>query len=67
MEITVKQTVNVPCSPWCGNCYRKEKDAKGRDFCTIYNRFLYLRKGRFLKCQECYIALYDEIERADNG
>lgn len=26
MEIEVRKTVNVPVGPWCGNCYRKEKD-----------------------------------------
>ena len=63
MEIEVKKTVNVPVSPWCGNCYRKEKDSKGQDFCTIHNRFLYIHKGHFLKCRECYIALYDALEQ----
>ena len=62
VEIEVKKTVNVSVSPWCGNCYRKEKDSKNNDFCTLHNRFLYIHKGRFLKCRECYIALYDALE-----
>lgn len=63
MEIKVTKTVNIPASPWCGNCIRKEKDAKGEDFCTLHNRFLYIREGRFLKCRECYISLYDALEQ----
>ena len=65
MEIEVKKKVNVPISPWCGNCIRKEKDFHGVDFCTLHNRFLHIHCGRFLKCPECYLALYDALEQED--
>lgn len=63
MKIEVKQTVNVTVYPWCGNCYRKEQDKYNLDFCTLHNSYLYIRNGHFLKCRECYIALYDAIEQ----
>lgn len=63
MKIDVKQTVNVPVSPWCGNCYRHETDKHGQQFCSLFNRFIFIKHGHRLKCRECYIALYDQIER----
>lgn len=63
MEINVKQKVNVPVSPWCGNCYRNETDKHGQHFCSLFSRFIYIKNGHWLKCRECYIALYDQIER----
>ena len=63
MEIEVKKKVNVPISPWCGNCNRREKDSHGEDFCTLHNRFLNIHCGRFLKCRECYLALYEALEQ----
>ena len=63
MEIEVKKTVNVPISPWCGNCIRKEKDSHFEDFCTLHNRFLNIHCGKFLKCRECYLALYEALEQ----
>ena len=63
MEINVKQKVNVPVSPWCGNCYRNETDKQGQHFCSLFSRYIHIKNGHWLKCRECYIALYDEIER----
>jgi len=65
MEIEVKQKVNVPISPWCGNCYRKENDKNNQTFCTLFNRFVYIRRGKFMKCRECYMRLYDALEQED--
>lgn len=63
MEVKVTKTVNIPISPWCGKCYRKEKDARGQDFCTLHNAYLSIHRGQFLKCRDCYMALYDALER----
>ena len=49
MEINVKQKVNVPVSPWCGNCYRNEMDKHGQHFCSLFSRFIYIKNGRWLK------------------
>ncbi len=65
MIIEVKQTVNIPVSPWCGNCFRKDQDKHNLDFCTLHNKFLHIHKGHFLKCRECYMALYDALEQED--
>lgn len=65
MEIEVKKRVNVPVSPWCGNCIRKQKDSYEEDFCTLHNRYLYIHFGKFLKCRECYLALYQALEQED--
>ena len=65
MEIEVKQKVSVPVSPWCGNCFRKERDRDGDTFCTLFNRFVTIHKGKFLKCMECYNALYYALQDED--
>lgn len=66
MEIEVKKKVNVPISPWCGNCIRREKDSSyGEYFCTLHNSFLHIHLGKFLKCRECYLALYEALEQED--
>lgn len=63
MKIKVTQEVDVPINPYCGNCTRKESDKNGDAFCTLYNRLIYMRRGNWLKCRECYIALYNDIEK----
>lgn len=64
MEIEIKQKVNVPLSPWCGNCSRKDVERiTDQAVCTIFNRYLFLHRGNFLKCRECYMNLYDQIEQ----
>lgn len=47
---------------YCKKCQRKERDEKHFMFCTLFNRYLYIRKGEYLKCRECVNALYDEID-----
>lgn len=66
MEITVKQKVNVPLSPFCGKCIRQEEDKHGGKFCSLFNRFIFMQKGDYVKCRECYNALYAWIERRDD-
>ena len=63
MEIMVKQKVNVPLSPWCGNYIRKRRDGRNETVCELFSRFVYMKNGHYLKCRECYIALYEQIER----
>lgn len=62
MYVDVKQKVNIPKSFNCKGCLRKERDEKKRMFCTLFNRFLYVHNGEFLKCRECVNALYDALE-----
>ena len=64
MKIKTTQEINVPTSPYCGKCLRKELDRRGRWFCTLFNRYLGAKEGNsFLKCFECYVALYDTIKK----
>lgn len=62
MIITTKIKVEVPMGFYCKKCQRKERDEKHFMFCTLFNRYLYIRKGVYLKCRECVNALYDEID-----
>ncbi len=62
MKIKVTREVDVPISPYCKNCLRKEKDKTEQYFCTLYNRYLTEARSNFLKCRECYIALYEALE-----
>lgn len=67
MEIYVMQTVNVSKTPFCKNCLRLErydrKDASGRcvPYCSLFNRHIELHDGNYLKCEECYQALYEHL------
>lgn len=63
MRIKVTLHVDVPISPYCGKCSRKEQDKQGNMFCTLYNRYVFVRHGNYLKCRECYSTLYDAIEQ----
>jgi len=64
MRIKITKMVDVPISPWCGNCLRKAKGESGLLFCGVYNRFIFTNEnGRILKCRECYKDLYDALER----
>lgn len=63
MKIKVTLHVDVPISPYCGKCDRKELGKNGNMFCTLYNRYIYIRRGNWLKCLECYMALYDAIDK----
>lgn len=65
MKINVTQEVDVPVSPYCKSCFRKEVDRHDQVFCTLFNRFLYMKRGNYLKCRECYIAVYDEIDKGE--
>lgn len=62
MIITAKIKVNVTMGFYCKKCQRKERDEKHFMFCTLFNRYLYIRKGEYLKCRECVNELYDEID-----
>ena len=63
MKITVTQEVDVSITPYCRNCFRKETDKNGTVFCGVYNRFLEMKHGEYVKCRECYDALYDEVTK----
>ncbi len=65
MKIKVTQEVDVPISPYCRNCLRKELDKTGQYYCSLYNRYLTEARGNFLKCRECYNALYDALYEED--
>lgn len=65
MKIKVTMNVDVPISPYCGNCTRKESDKTGQIFCTLFNRYIFMHRGNWLKCRECYVALYDAISKED--
>lgn len=63
MIITAKIKVDVPMGFYCKNCHRKERDEKNHMFfCTLFNRYLHIRKGEYFKCRECVNTLYDEID-----
>lgn len=63
MYINVKQKVNIPKNFYCTGCLRMERDIKGRMFCGLFNKFVYVQGGHFLKCRECVDALYDALEQ----
>ena len=65
MDINVNMTVSVPSSPWCGSCFRQEKDNRNMLYCSLFNIFLSLKKDKVLKCRACYMALYDQIEKGE--
>lgn len=48
MIITAKIKVDVPMGFYCKKCQRKECDEKHFMFCTLFNRYLYIRKGKYL-------------------
>ena len=62
MYINVKQRVNIPKNFYCKGCLRKERDIKGQTFCGLFNKFIYIHNGEFLKCRECVNALYNALE-----
>ena len=61
MKLEITQTVEVPISPYCKNCLRREVDNAGQTFCTIYNQNLFAVNGQLLKCEKCYKALYKQL------
>lgn len=63
MKIQVKMNVDIPMGLYCKKCWRKERDKRNQMFCSLFNRFIYIRRGDYLKCRECVNALYDEIEK----
>lgn len=65
MEIKTTITVDVPASRYCEKCIRKAKDKNGKMFCTLYNVYICMLRGKWLKCYRCYKALYDAISRED--
>lgn len=67
MEIKVTQTVKVPCNPYCDKCMRIERDARNQEFCGLFNRLIFLHNGHFVKCRECYAALYEAVTQESEG
>ena len=63
MKIIATLTVDIPVSPYCKKCGRLETGKNGLTFCTLYNRYVFIRHGNWLKCRECYMALYDAIDK----
>lgn len=65
MKVKAKINVDVPMGLFCKSCLRKERDEKHQMFCALFNRFIYIRKGDYLKCRECVNMLYDEIDKGE--
>lgn len=65
MKIKVYMEQDVPKNFTCKGCTRVERDHNGQTFCSLFNRYLYMRGGNFLKCRECVNALYDAIDEED--
>ena len=63
MKVKTTISVDVPVYPYCGKCNRKEQDKNGNTFCSLYNIYIHIRRGNWLKCCECYTALYDAIDK----
>lgn len=49
----------------CGYCVEPTfyADKNNHTFCTLFNSFVYIHRGQFLKCRECYTCLYDALEQ----
>ena len=45
MKVKAKINVDVPMGLFCKSCLRKERDEKHQMFCTLFNKFIYVRKG----------------------
>ena len=66
MKIDVTQTVDVPKSPFCGNCHRKTHiEGEYSDICELFGKYVFIHEWKFLKCRECYQALYDAIAQEE--
>lgn len=65
MKVKAKINVDIPMGLFCKKCLRREKYSNNQMFCTLFNRFIHIRKGDYLKCRECLNMLYDEIDRGD--
>lgn len=58
MKIKFKKTVDVPCSPWCGNCVEVCRDKTERPVCGLSGVYLDEVRGKLLKSLSCYNQLY---------
>ena len=63
MKITAKIDIDIPIGMYCSKCNRVEHDGKGQHICSLFNRYIYIRRGNYLKCRECLNMLYDAIDK----
>ena len=65
MKIKAEIDVDVPMGLFCKSCLRKERDEKHRMFCTLFNRFIYVRKGDIWELfNVLYLLVIAEVENA---
>ena len=68
MKIDVIQTVDVSKTPFCKNCLRlnrfdiKDKNGRCVPRCELFGKRVFIAEGEYLKCKECYDALYENLE-----
>lgn len=65
MKINLWLEVDIPVGLYCNKCSRIETDKYGKTFCSLFNRFIEIRRGNYLKCKKCLNALYDAINNED--
>ena len=65
MKNNVWLEVDIPVGLYCDKCTRREVDKNGKTFCSLFNRFIYIKRGNYLKCKECLNELYDAINNGD--
>ncbi len=71
MKIKITQEVDVPCSPWCGNCFKVIYDGFEKPVCGLSGIYLDKVRGKLLKTIRCYDQLYfalrEEGRKKDDG
>ena len=66
MKIKFTKTVDVPCSPWCGNCVEVCLDKTERQVCGLSGVYLDVVRGKLLKSLSCWNRLYLELVKEGN-
>lgn len=65
MKINLWLEVDIPVGLYCNKCSRQETDKNGQKFCAVFNSYLWIKRGNYLKCKKCLNALYDAINNGD--
>lgn len=58
MKIKFTHEIDVPCSPWCGNCFKVSYEESGKPVCGLSGIYLDEVRGKLLKTIRCYDQLY---------
>lgn len=58
MKIKFTHEIDVPCSPWCGNCFKVIYEESGKPVCGLSGIYLDEVRGKLLKTIRCYDQLY---------